>query len=680
MKKEFIFMNKHVLYLVGLLGVVALTGCGGSQDISFTYKDVTFTPNIGVRTNQESINYDSIIINPVIGIRSDFAMGVDASMVLKVEEMGGIYYNRLGQEQDVFQIMADEGVNFFRVRIWNQPFDKFGEGFGGGDVNTARAIEMSKRAQAAGMNIMVNLHYSDFWADPDTQDIPTRWVTYSKTEMIQAVETFTTQVLSQFKTAGVDVQAIQIGNEINNGILWPMGKIDFSNPKDGFDFIADILKAGIKGAKAVNNNIYSIIHLANGGSKDEFNDYFTQINRRSVAYDIIGVSYYPFYHGSLNDLQQNLDNIANVFNKPVMVVEMSYGFTNASTAYASNIYSSQMEEAGKYLTSVQGQATAIRDVINVLAQVPKNKGMGIFYWEPGWLPVQGAGWATIASGRVSNVDGQATWSNQALFTYSGRVLPSMRVFRSVKQGTPVEEIPLRVRSSNISVTLNLAANETLPSTYGVETNFDAIRQVPVTWNSADLPQLQQIGTHTVRGVVQGGYSVNAQVTVIENFIVDPGFEAQGSTDAVLEPWIIEYANPTTGLPVVKLNRKPQDVRSGNTSLNWYHGSETFFFKVKQSLTLQPGTYSLTAYIMAISRHEIPHATLEIYIRLADQTLMRFDYSNLVAGWGTPANFYIQGSIPNIVIGASQTVEVGIIGEASAGAWGHLDDWILVRQN
>lgn len=663
---------------LSVFAISLLAGCNGQTQVKFSYEKVNFTPLIGETTNNEVYDYDDIIVNKIPDLREDFAMGVDASMILKVEEQGGKYFNENGQEQDVYQIMANNGVNFFRVRIWNNPFDKYHNGYGGGDVDTDRAILMAKRAQNAGMNVMVDLHYSDFWADPDTQTMPKAWASKTSEELIEAVEQFTSQVLLKFKNAGVGVQAIQIGNEINNGLLWEKGKIDWSNINISFDYLVKLLKAGIKGAKSVNKNIYTVLHLANGGSKDLFNDYFGEILKRKVDFDIVGASYYPYYHGTLAQLQETLDLVANKFNKPVIVAEMSYGYTNASHPYAANTYSSQMEEAGKFLTSLQGQATAIHDVVEVLSRVPKKLGLGIFYWEPAWLPIQGAGWANVASGLV-NSDGLSSWANQALFSYSGKVLPSLQTFKLLKDNSKqIEEKSLRIKNASINVTLNKAAHEVMPKTYSVVTNLDAIRQYPVVWNSSDINQLDEIGSYTVSGLVDNKYPVQANVTVIENFVVDPGYELQGETDKVLPPWIIEYSTPV-GSDVVKLNRKPQDVRTGNSDLNWYHGSQNFTFKVKQTITLEQGTYTLRAYLMAIKPSEIPHSRLDVYIKVGNNNPITKDMKNQILGWGTPESFYVEALIDEIVVLSKVDVEIGLIGEAGPGAWGHIDDWTLVRK-
>ncbi len=681
------------------LTALILSGCGSSssqtseEGVSFSDTQTDFEPIIGSRNNDEAYDYDAIIVNPVDDLRQDFAMGIDASMVKTVEENGGVYYNKEGQEQDVFQIFADHGVNFFRVRIWNAPYNLLDDPYGGGSVDASEAIAMSKRAQAAGMNVMVDLHYSDFWADPEKQRTPAAWATKSEADLQSAVEQFTTQTLNSFKAEGVAVQAIQIGNEINNGMLYPIGKIDWGNSSGSFVTLAKLLKAGIRGAKAAMPDIYTVIHLANGGSWDEFSAFFTALDRNDVDYDIIGASYYPYYHGSLEALKNNLNNIAENFNKPVIIAEMSYGFTNDYNAYTANIYNVEMEEAGKYKTSIQGQATAIHDVVQILADVPNQMGLGIFYWEPAWLPVANAGWAT-AEGQAwieygdandaSNVgqfsDGLATWSNQALFSYTGKVLPSIQTFNLLRGNQRrVTEVAARVRTTSIDITLNAANNETLPTTYYVETNLDAVRQMPVTWNLDDV-DLSVPGVYQVTGQVVERFNVTANVTVIQNYVVDPGFENQSMrSDNLGEPWVASTTTHSNPRDVLRLNRKAQDIRTGLQDLNWYHSRDRFHFKASQTITLeQAGTYQLTAYVMAVAPSEIAHEQLDIFVTLPGDVTRRYDMKSLIRGWGTPAQFYMEGTIQDIDINTNDTITIGIEGIAAAGAWGHVDDFELVK--
>ena len=590
-------MTKLTLLYPLLIG--GLVGCGNSNSkVEFKYNDVNFENEYGSKTNNESHPYETIKVNPTEQkLRDDFAMGVDGSMIQKIEDLGGVYYNQDGREQDIFQILRNSGVNFFRVRLWNNPQNKYGSPYGGGDNDTTTAINLCRRAKKVGMNVLVDFHYSDFWADPDDQQLPKAWGVLSKDEIPQAIKEFTSETLQEFKDAGVEVDAVQIGNEINNGMCGTYGSIDWNNVETSFDYIASLLKSGISGSKEIFPNVYTMIHLANGGNKAEFETYFSELDERKVNYDIIGASFYPYLSGSLEDLYNNLNNISKVTNKPVIIAETSWGFTDESVSgvTANQYYSENYEDVGGYLTSEQAQATCIRDLVNILSKVENNMGLGIFYWEPAWLPVKGAGWATSLgqsykytgedSHKTDYTDGLATWCNQGLFSYTGKALASLNVFKylSSNEGfNASEEKTLNIRSESIDVTLNVAANETLPATYSVVTDFDAIRQKEVIWDEASINACKNKGNHVAYGVVENKYNVQANVSCIENYVVDPGFENQGDTDIIKTPWVLGNSTPT-GDKVAKLDRKT-DIRNGKTDLNWYHSSQEFSFDVYQEIT------------------------------------------------------------------------------------------------
>lgn len=681
-------MKKILAILLGCSFVFALfagAGCSevgtndGGTNVKFTYDDVDYTPILGDKTNSESYDYDGIIVNPVEGMRDDYIMGVDASMVSKVEELGGVYYNSDGIEQDVFQIMADNGVNFFRVRVWNNPFNRYGEGFGGGEVDTETAVEMCKRAEAAGMNLLVDFHYSDFWADPETQSIPSEWASYTQEELVTALGEYTKDSLEQFKEAGLTVDIVQIGNEINNGMLFPMAKIDWgANEAKSFEYLSRLLKSGISAAKSVYPEIYTAIHLAQGGSYDVFDTFFGYLKDNSVDYDIIGASYYPYYHGTLQALQNNLDKISAKYNKPVYVAETSYGFTTEHNEYTANIYNENYEDVGGYLTSIQGQATELRDVIEVVANVPNQMGLGVFYWEPAWLPLKGADWATEVSGIVES-DGLSTWSNQGLFSYTGKVLPSMSVFSKVRgEQAAEEEKALRLRNDTVSYTLNIAENEQMPQTVYVETNFDAIRSFPVVWDNVP----SQVGKYSVRGSVEGmSKTVNATVEIIRNFVRDPGYEKQSlASDAIGEPWVISAQSPV-GEKVVKLDRKA-DFRTGIADLNWYYTGGAYSFTVEQNITdLASGNYTLNVYCMA---YKSSKQTITIFIEYNNGERKTYDLSDKVDGWGAKDEHYKLATITdiNILSGSAKigvSVNVTATGKELSTIWGHLDDWSLILE-
>lgn len=680
-------MNKRGL-LVLATSIALLSGCGGSNNDSlFTYDTKEITETFGSKTNSESHNYDNLNVNPVdTKLRDDFAFGVDASMTQQVEQCGGVYFNKDGKEQDIFQILRKAGVNFVRFRLWNKPYTKYNKAYGGGNNTVELDLALAKRAKAAGLNVMIDFHYSDFWADPDQQNRPKDWGTLDQDEIPNAIKEFTVKSLTTFKDAGIHVDAVQIGNEINNGMCGY--EIDWNDSETSYNVMAEMLKSGIEGAKSVFSDTRTVIHLANGGNKEEFENFFVAMDNRQVDYDIIGASYYPNLSGDLSELQANLDNVSQKTNKPVIIAETSWGFTTDYNEYTANQYTTADEDVGGYLTSEQAQATEIRDIVNILSNVPNKKGLGIFYWEPGWLPVNGAGWATKYGqayqydgedgGHASYEDGLASWSNQGLFSYTGKALSSLYTFKYLKDGfNSHPESSLSARKTSVEYTLNLADNETLPSTAKVVTDFDAIRDANVVWDNASIEAVKTKGNHSgLKGIVDGKYEITATAHCIENFVKDPGFEKQGSTDDVKEPWVVEYKTPVDD-KVIKLDRK-KDIRSGKTDLNWYHSSKDFTFKVKQTINNLPeGNYSLTTYIMGIAYKEVAHTTLNLYISINNGEPIILDLANAdyLAGWSSG---YKTCSINNISVPEGATAEIGLIGAAKAKAWAHNDDWELVN--
>lgn len=704
--------NKKYLFLLALpMMLTSVSGCKGKSKDFFKYEDIKFTDKIGNRTNSESYDYNGLKVNKTEeALRKDFAFGVDASMIQAVEDNGGVYYNENGQEQEVFQILRRNGVNFVRFRLWNNPQNKYKDPYGGGNNDINTDIALAKRAKEANLNVMIDFHYSDFWADPDRQNVPRDWGKYLQNEIPDQIESFTKETLKQFKSAGVTVDAVQIGNETNNGLCGYT--INWNDTENSFDQMAKMFSAGIKGAKAVFKNIKTMIHLANGGNTAEFENYFVSLDKRKVNYDMIGASFYPHLSGSLEDLQTNLDNVSQKTGKPVIIAETSWGFTDdyvvktSSGSYktykanegmqtgdvimTANSYSSEDEDVGGYLTGVQAQATMLRDVCNVLSKVPNQKGLGIFYWEPGWLPVENACWATAAgqsyqyvgndSKRTSYEDGLATWSNQGLFSYTGKMLPSLKTFSFIRDGhNESSEKSIAGRKSSIDVTINLAANETLPSTAKVVTDFEAIRDAKVVWDSASVEAVKSKGIHSgLKGVVDGKYPITATANCIENFVVDPGFENQGEDDLVKDPWKLDNVKPN-GEKVVKLDRK-KDIRSGKTDLNWYHSSKDFSFTVSQTIkNLPAGTYTLRTYIMGIKITEIAHTKLDLFISVNGGASLTLSLatSEYLAGWSAG---YKECVISNIEIPQGAEVKIGLEGAAKAGAWAHNDDWELVNNN
>ena len=211
---------------------------------------------------------------------------------------------------------------------------------------------------------------------------------------------------------------VQIGNELNSGMLWPDGKT-WGEGSGGFDKLARLLRAGMNGVRDVagHNKVKIMLHLADGGDNGLYRWWFDEITARGITdFDVIGLSFYPYWHGTLEQLAANMADISGRYDKDVVVVETAYAFTLADGDGYPNIFGAEQQAAGGYPATVAGQANFLRDLREVVQNVPGGRGLGVFYWEPTWIPVAGAGWR---SG-----EGDA-WDNQALFDFDGNALTSL---------------------------------------------------------------------------------------------------------------------------------------------------------------------------------------------------------------------------------------------------------------
>ncbi len=407
-----------VLLCTGLL----LGGCGGGGS--------------GSSSNDDSTDDDSS--SSAVAVR-----GVDISMLETVEDAGGTFQLN-GTSQDLLPLLKSQGVNLVRLRLWVDPKSTSNEVYGGGDSDLARVIRLAKRAKAQNMAFMLDLHYSDFWTDPGKQFKPKAWAALSTDELVAQVQSYTQDVIGQLITAGVAPDYVQIGNELNSGMLWPTGKNWAANGETvgGFDVLARLLSAGVTGLRAaetaggVTTPAKTILHLAEGGNNSKFRWWFDEITKRKVSFDIIGISYYPYWHGTLAALQSNMNDMVSRYSKPVMVVETAYAFTLENGDSLGNNFGQASDATnGGYPATAAGQRSFLKDLKAKIAAVPNGQGLGFVYWEPDWLPVNDATWATDAGISYLNTTGNVgnAWENQALFDFSGDALPALAEFAAGDQ-------------------------------------------------------------------------------------------------------------------------------------------------------------------------------------------------------------------------------------------------------
>ena len=365
-----------------------------------------------------------------------FVKGMDLSTLLELERCGAKYYDN-GEERDLLAIMKSYDVDTIRIRLWNDPWSETGESYGAGENDLKTSLEIAKRVPPAGFGVLLNFHYSDFWADPGKQIKPKAWADYGVKELEQAVYDYTLESMRTFLDAGVNITMVQVGNELSNGLLWPEGKVP------NYDNIATFVNAGIRAVRKADAAIPVMIHLDNGGNNALYREWFDNFTKRGEDFEIIGLSYYPFWHGSLQMLNDNMNDIAERYGKDLVIAEVSMGYTMED--YKNYEKLSDEERKGyatrpalvekiEYPMTKQGQYDFMEDFLNRISHIKGGKGKGFFYWEPAWIPVPGSGWATPASLKYMNDPGPCgnEWANQALFDYDGNALPTLSLIRDFK--------------------------------------------------------------------------------------------------------------------------------------------------------------------------------------------------------------------------------------------------------
>ena len=365
-----------------------------------------------------------------------FVKGMDLSTLLELERCGAKYYDN-GEERDLLAIMKSYDVDTIRIRLWNDPWSENGESYGAGENDLKNTLAIAKKVTDAGLGVLLNFHYSDFWADPGKQIKPKAWEGYSVEELEQAVYDFTADTMKVFKENGINTTMVQVGHELSNGLLWPEGQVP------NYDNIAKFVNAGIRGVRAVEKDVPVMIHLDNGGNNTLYREWFDEFTKRGEDFQIIGLSYYPFWHGTLDMLTDNMNDIAERYGKDLVIAEVSMGYTmedyktyeklsdDERKGYATK---PELVEKIEYPMTVQGQYDFMEDFLNRISHIKGNKGKGFFYWEPAWIPVAGSGWATPASLKYMNDKGPCgnEWANQALFDYEGNALPTWNLIRDFK--------------------------------------------------------------------------------------------------------------------------------------------------------------------------------------------------------------------------------------------------------
>ena len=335
---------------------------------------------------EQIVTSDSLYVSKVENMPEDFILGMDASCVPALERSGVRYYDHEGNEKDVYEILSQNGINYIRVRIWNDPYDAEGHGYGGGNCDLQNAIAIGRRATQYGMKLLVDFHYSDFWADPGKQMVPKAWVGMDYEQKKLALYEYTRDSLQALADAGVDIGMVQIGNETNGALCG-----ESSTALRGWERIMGLISAGSRAVREVCPNALVAVHFANPENADSYKSYGKNLSYYGVDYDVFASSYYPFWHGTLENLSAVLSDIATTYDKKVMVAETSYAYTPEDSDFNGNTIGEGGKVVKNYPFTPQGQANLVRDVVDTVVNGTVN-GIGVFYWEGTWISVGGDSW------------------------------------------------------------------------------------------------------------------------------------------------------------------------------------------------------------------------------------------------------------------------------------------------
>lgn len=329
--------------------------------------------------------------------------GADVSSLPEVTDQGGQFKTANGQSIHLMDMIKASGGTTVRLKLWNNPANGYN--------NLARVVSMAKEAKARDLKILLDFHYSDTWADPGNQQIPAAWQGMDFRQLKAAVQTFSRESVEALVAAGAAPDIVQIGNEISNGMLWPHGQL--YGGANSFEQFTELLKAGISGTKQAHPTAQIMLHIDKGGDNGGSVWFYDKMTTYGVPYDLIGLSYYPWWHGSLSAFQNNVNDLAGRYNKDLVLVETAYPWTMDMTGRPwPHVKGDTSGLIDGMPATPEGQSAFLASVRSIVENAPNGRGAGVLYWEPGWL----------TTGTL-----QSPWDNLNLVDYSGRELPGMRV-------------------------------------------------------------------------------------------------------------------------------------------------------------------------------------------------------------------------------------------------------------
>jgi len=674
--------QKLIRFVLPLLSLSLLGSCQQSGASSSPASSTGASSSSLTSRDDSKIASSTLFVNKVENMPNDFLLGMDASSVIAEEDSGVKYYDYDGKEADVFKVLSESGVNTIRVRIWNNPYTSEGKGYGGGNNDLTKAIAIGKRATQYQMKLLVDFHYSDFWADPSKQQCPKSWASLEYEDKKTALYNYTKDCLSQLVNAGVAIRMVQLGNETTAGHM--AGETRFS-------YYCGLVNAGSQAVREICPDALVAVHFTNPEKVGNYADYAAKLLENNVDYDVFGSSYYPYWHGTLDNLATVLSSIATTYNKKVMVLETSYAYTSEDTDFWGNtIGATSGYDVKDYPFSIAGQTNCVREIANTLVN-KTTSAIGLCYWEGTWISVgtdsleanqvkwekYGSGWASSYAAEYDAKDagqyyGGCAVDNQAFFDATGKPLESLKVFNLMRYGNDAPKYIDGIE--DVQVSHYTYETFTLPETVNVLYNDNSKVAIPVTWEAFDTEAAKAKGNgkYDINGTA-GGQAVVCHLTILEkNFLTNPGFE-----DGVVDPWVLTLngtATAQTDSYICKVTKENPQTGSYNFNF-WAKDADTCNFDLSQTLTLDAtGTYKFQVSTEGGGNGTDADPTKEnIYAYAKVNGTEVAKTATKVTSYHTWYNALVTGI--NYTAGA--TIEVGIHVESSqAGIWGSIDDLML----
>lgn len=649
------------------------------SDLITPYPVTTVTVLPGDVTPVEGdVNFDGVPTLP-----DDFYLGVDVSSVVSELNAGVVYYdyngNALTNVNSFIGFIADQGVNCVRVRVWNNPYDSQGNGFGGGNNDVATAAAIADACEAAGITMLVDFHLSDFWCDPGKQKVPVAWSSMSAAERASAVASFITDSLNTIDPNHNTVAMVQVGNETNGAVC------GVSNSSD----MCRIFDAGCDAVHDWDSNVRAVIHFTNP-ENGTIASWAATLSSEGVSADILATSYYPYWHGSLSNLTNQLSS-ARSYGYDVMAAETSYAYTLADSDGHSNTVRPGNNDTGDNLLqpfSVQGQARAVRDVINA---VNRAGGIGTFYWEPAWITVgntfglsgdaydaqvsanrlawetYGCGWASSYAS-VYDPDDAGRWyggtavDNEALFYPDGRPTDAWGVFENIRTGE-TSSSSAADSVETFDVTINAGSSYTFPAQATVTGRDGSTYSAPVTWLAAELEavDITRAGTYVVSGMCEG-LLTSITLTVRPSTLISDDVAGFETSD-----YEVEYDVTGEGITV----HDTHDARSGSYSAHWWsaEGSEGSVTLTAPYELTEAGTYVFTGYVQG-DGDKGSYVTFKIVDAATGDVLAASDQVQ-TTGWNT-------WLMPEATLSVTEPVTVNLVIDINYApdGWGSVDDLLF----